>query len=87
MPDHDTCHNLLDGLCDYLDGTAAETLCAQIERHMQQCPDCRIVVDTLRKTISLYQIQEADVDLPNEVHERLVQHLQLDDLLKGDAGG
>lgn len=48
------CRHLLSDLSDYLDGEAAAEVCAEIERHLAECIDCRAVVDTLRKTIYLY---------------------------------
>lgn len=50
---HD-CRPLLSQLSDYVDGQAAPALCAEIERHLTICPDCRVVVDTLDNTIKLY---------------------------------
>ncbi len=84
MHEHEHCQDLLRELCDYVDGTAAEAVCAEIERHLEDCPNCRCVVDTLRKTISLYQAQEGAVQLPKDVHQRLVQQLHLEDLIPGD---
>lgn len=53
---HGDCKHLLADLSDYLDGEAAAEVCAEIERHLADCADCRAVVDTLRKTIHLYHI-------------------------------
>ncbi|GIK71337.1 MAG: anti-sigma factor [Chloroflexota bacterium] len=52
---HSNCKHLLADLSDYLDGEAAAEVCAEIERHLADCADCRAVVDTLRKTIHLYR--------------------------------
>ena len=49
--DQNDCHYLRDSLSDYVNGDLDETLCAEIERHMLDCENCRIVIDTLRKTI------------------------------------
>ena len=84
MHEQGHCQDLLRELCDYIDGTASETLCAEIERHLEDCPNCRCVVDTLRKTISLYQAQEGAVSLPEDVHRRLVRQLDLEDLIPGE---
>jgi predicted anti-sigma-YlaC factor YlaD len=84
MHEHENCQDLLGELCDYVDGTAAEAVCAEIERHLKECPKCRCVVDTLRKTISLYQTQEGAVRLPEDVHRRLVHQLHLEDLIPDD---
>lgn len=75
------CHDLLGSLSDYLDGEARQELCRTIEAHIAECPNCRIVVDTLKKTIYLVHAT-ATPELPNDVRERLYQTLELDDFLK-----
>lgn len=79
MGEHIRCGELLDELSDYLDGEAKEEVCATIEAHMLECPDCRVMVDTLRKTIHLYREQEAQLGIPDEVRERLMVSLDLQD--------
>jgi predicted anti-sigma-YlaC factor YlaD len=75
---HEECRALLVDLSDYLDGAAPEDLCLEIERHMAGCENCRIVVDTLRRTISLYR-QMPPTAMPEEARERLYQTLDLTD--------
>lgn len=77
------CRDHLDGLSDYVDGELDPALCAEIERHMAECGDCRIVVDTLRKTISLYR-NHGHEDVPEDAKARLYAVLKLDRRL--DAG-
>jgi predicted anti-sigma-YlaC factor YlaD len=64
-----------------VDGTARDELCLELERHLADCEDCRIVVDTLKKTVYLYH-SNADTDLPVTVRERLFKRLNLDEFLK-----
>lgn len=47
------CEDYLSGLSDYLDGTIDPELCQEIEQHIGQCNNCRIMVDTLRQTVAL----------------------------------
>jgi anti-sigma factor RsiW len=75
------CKSLLGSLSDYVDGTAQEELCRELERHLADCEDCRIVVDTLKKTVYLYHANK-DTDLPVDVRERLFKRLNLEDYLK-----
>ncbi|PKO20588.1 MAG: hypothetical protein CVU38_19330, partial [Chloroflexi bacterium HGW-Chloroflexi-1] len=42
------CSDTLGTLSEYLDGELDEQFCAEIERHMAECGNCRIMVDTLR---------------------------------------
>lgn len=71
------CPELINELSDYLDGDAAPEICAEIERHLQECPDCKVMVDTLEKTISLYREREGDTELPEDVRKRLYRVLDL----------
>jgi len=75
------CKSLLGSLSDYVDGVAQEELCRELERHLAECNDCRIVVDTLKKTVYLYHAS-TDTDMPAAVRERLFKRLSLDDFLK-----
>jgi predicted anti-sigma-YlaC factor YlaD len=49
------CSETLGILSEYIDGELAECLCAEIEHHMAECGNCRIMVDTLRKTVIRYR--------------------------------
>jgi anti-sigma factor RsiW len=80
--DHKNCRFLIDSLSDYVDGTLDETLCAEIDRHLADCEDCRIVVDSLRKTIYLYHTTAQETGAPQEVHKRLFHRLNLDEFLE-----
>lgn len=76
------CQSLLGYLSDYVDGNLSQDLCDEIENHLAGCQNCTIVVDTLRKTISLYHAVAAEpVEVPGIVRERLYRTLRLDDYL------
>jgi anti-sigma factor RsiW len=77
---------LLDSLSEYLDGDLGEDLCNELEHHMADCEDCRIVVDTLRKTIYLYHASSAAGELPEDVRQRLYLRLNLDEFLSNRGG-
>lgn len=70
------CHELLDQLSNYIDGELEAALCAEVETHLAQCPDCRIIVDTVRKVIRVYRAESAN-KLPDDVEERLYRVLEL----------
>jgi anti-sigma factor RsiW len=70
------CEDILGTLSAYLDGELDEKLCAEIERHMSECGDCRIMVDTVRKTILLYRAYGHE-DVPTDAKERLYAVLKL----------
>jgi len=76
------CEKLLGSLSDYIDGELQAELCSLIERHLQQCDNCRIVVNTLRKTVELYRQTSGPAELPGSVRERLFLKLELEEYLK-----
>ncbi len=78
------CRQLLGALSDYIDGELEEALCQEIEKHLNTCQDCRIVVDTLRKTILLYRMADP-AQLPEDVEERLFKALNLEPYLRRDS--
>jgi anti-sigma factor RsiW len=80
--DHTKCKELLGFLSEYVDGSLSEDLCQEIEAHAENCDNCRIVVDTLRKTVSLYNgISDEHSEIPTHVRERLFRTLNLEDYL------
>jgi anti-sigma factor RsiW len=79
--DRENCRLLLASLSEYVDGTLEKELCAEIERHLAGCEDCRIVVDSLNKTIYLYHATAAQVSIPDDVRQRLYSRLDLDEFL------
>ena len=81
MHRHEECHKLLNSLSDYVDGDLQQELCDEIELHMKDCENCRIVIDTLSKTISLYQTSSESTIVPDEVRQRLFHRLDLDEFL------
>ncbi len=75
--EHGHCKDMLAVLSEYVDGEVDETMCAEIDRHLAECGNCRIVVDTLRKTIVLYR-EYAHEEVPAGAKDRLYAVLHLD---------
>jgi anti-sigma factor RsiW len=57
-------------LSDYLNGELDGNVRAELERHLEHCDDCRLVVDTTQKTVEIFCKSEP-VPLPRGVRERL----------------
>lgn len=77
-----SCQIILDNLSDYLDGELEPELCADIEKHISTCQDCKVVINTLKKTIQLYQVRDRDEALPPEMRRQLYARLNLEDYAK-----
>jgi anti-sigma factor RsiW len=81
--EHSTCKSLLGFLSDYVDGDLSEELCREIESHAAECQNCRVVVDTLRKTILLYHESAAGpAEISGATREKLLKTLNLEDYLQ-----
>jgi anti-sigma factor RsiW len=78
MHDHEYCGEYAKQISDYIDGELPPEICESLEAHLQDCVNCRIVVDTMRKTIELYQVNSAEDVLPDTVHDRLFARLNLE---------
>ncbi len=76
------CNQLIEMISDYVDGELAPKLCQELERHIKDCNNCQIVVNTLRKTIDLYKDTAVNEVLPEEIRQRLFYRLDLEDFLK-----
>lgn len=85
MSEHQHCRDLLQGFSLYIDGELDESLCIEIEKHIADCDDCRIMLDTLKKTIVLYRAKEEEVSLPSDVRNRLVKKFDLEDYLPNQS--
>ncbi len=75
--EHHNCRDYLGDLSEYVDGALSDDLCQEIESHMAECENCRVVVNTLEKTVTLYH-QLPEPEMPDAVRERLFKVLNLD---------
>lgn len=83
MKENLNCGAFLEELSDYVDGVLGEALCKEIERHIAECDDCRVVVDTLKKTIYLYhETSSVHAEIPMDVRARLFHRLNLEDFIE-----
>ncbi|NCO38475.1 MAG: hypothetical protein COZ06_32185 [Armatimonadetes bacterium CG_4_10_14_3_um_filter_66_18] len=68
------CEDLLRTLNDYVDGEIDPGVCDDFAEHLQGCNPCQIVVDTIRKTVSLYkneQVYEVPLEFRTRMHDAL----------------
>lgn len=78
------CKDILKNLSDFIDGDLDQDLCAEIEAHIETCPDCQVVVNTLKKTIHLVQVDGQETHLPTDARQRLFARLDLDTYVEPD---
>lgn len=66
-----TCKDFLRELNDYLDKCCDPTVRAEIERHLNDCPNCFVVADTTKKTVDVYKGMQAQ-PLPDKLKSKLM---------------
>lgn len=64
------CNKYIQDIADYIDGEADELLCAELEKHLKDCKNCRIMVDTMRQTVVLCREGKRET-LPSELAAKL----------------
>ena len=57
-------------LNEYVEGTVDPALCEEFEKHMAGCNPCQVVVDNIRKTITLYK-EGKPYELPVKFRQQL----------------
>ena len=70
-----TCEELLAMLNEYVDGTIAPEVCDRFRHHLDGCNPCQVVVDNIRKTITLYK-EGQEVVIPIEFKKTLQENLR-----------
>ena len=78
---HLKCEELLGSLSAYIDGDLGPELCQELEKHLAECDNCRVVLNTTKRTIELVSSPAEKSGLPEDVRERLFKRLNLDDYL------
>jgi anti-sigma factor (TIGR02949 family) len=78
---HKNCDELLGSLSAYIDGDLPPELCEELEKHLAGCNDCRVVLNTTKRTIDLVHSPIEKPALPEDVRERLFKRLNLDTYL------
>jgi hypothetical protein len=64
------CAELLTAFNEYVEGTVDPGICEEFEALMSECNPCRVVLDNIRKTITVYREGRPHA-LPVECHQRL----------------
>ena len=66
-----TCKEFLSELSDFLDEATDAEIRAKLASHIAECPNCFVICDTTKKTISVYKGMKS-CTIPEDVHQRLM---------------
>ena len=64
------CAEYVGDLSDYLDGELDQSICEEIEKHIGHCENCRIMVDTMKQTVTLCREGKPE-KLPSSLEDKL----------------
>ena len=83
-----TCKQFLQELNEFLDETMDPTMKADLQRHINECPNCWVVCDTTLKTLKVFKGMDAK-PIPEHVHTKLMQAIErrMKATGKGPCGG
>lgn len=79
-----TCKDFLHELGEFMDGTLDQELREKLEKHVSECPNCWVVLDTSQRTIKVYKGLEPQTISP-EIHSRLMEALAKKMAARGKA--
>jgi anti-sigma factor RsiW len=57
-----SCRDTIHLICWYLEGRLSQTVESEIERHLETCPDCHLVLDAAMNTLDRYFGPERPVE-------------------------
>ena len=69
-----TCKRFLQELTDYLDETLDPEIRSELQRHVNECPNCWVVCNTTEKTIKVYKGMEPQ-PIPPDIEKRFMSAL------------
>jgi len=64
------CNGVIREISNYIDGQLDPPVKQELERHLQDCEDCKMVVDQTRLTVEIF-CDSKPVELPTDVKARL----------------
>ena len=70
-----TCKEFLSELSEFLDESTDREVREKLEKHVAECPNCWVICDTTKKTISVYKGMK-ECSIPGDVHSRLMAAME-----------
>ncbi len=77
IENHHHRENIIKQVQEQLGKDIDQTILEDVAKHMEECPDCKIYVDSVQETVKIYKVTESEQTIPNEVSDRLFKVLNL----------
>jgi len=71
------CKDVMQHICESLGEELNSEKCIEIKKHLEECTGCKKYFESVEITIDCYR--KYNVKMPEDVHERLMKFLDLDD--------
>ncbi|HYI92593.1 MAG TPA: zf-HC2 domain-containing protein [Bryobacteraceae bacterium] len=65
----------MNELSEFLDESLDPAIRAELHKHVEECPNCWVILDTTQRTIKVYKGLEPQT-IPPDIHSRLMTALQ-----------
>ncbi len=70
------CTEVAKHICDNLDSQLDTPRCREIRKHIRECPNCFAYLDSVKKTVHLYRVEETP-HVSDRAHRKLMAVLKL----------
>jgi hypothetical protein len=67
-------------ICDFMGEDLDAPACKEVADHLENCPNCKVYLDTVKKTVTICKESEKEKSMPEDVRQRLFKVLNLKDL-------
>jgi len=64
-------------ICDFMGEDLNAPVCKEVAEHLESCPDCKVYLDTVKKTVTICQESEKEEELPEDIKNRLFNVLNI----------
>ena len=73
------CSEALEYLKEHFGDDIGVEVYSELQKHIDECDDCHISYDSVRKTVLLYQSCEEPKEVPETIHDKLLKMLNIDE--------
>ncbi len=63
---------IVNELCNYLGYDLSSPMCKELHEHVQQCPECRAYIESIKSTVKICQDVFKEEPVPEEVKQNLL---------------
>ena len=71
------CMDILEKISDYLDKELDPAICKEIENHVKDCEPCIAFVNTMKKTVELFNAEgRREQQTPEQISGKLLKFLK-----------